>query len=113
MTAARRFPVEAGHVLAFTRALGVADPPGGLPGAGDPAPPTFAVAGAHFDPENLLRFGVRFTAQVWPGDTLAVRGSVVRIEETDDGRVAELAVFTVNAEGREVLSGYAHARLAG
>ncbi len=28
--------------------------------------------------ENLLRFGVRFTAQVWPGDTLTVRCSVVR-----------------------------------
>ena len=26
--------------------------------------------------ENLLRFGVRFTAQVWPGDTLTVRCSV-------------------------------------
>ena len=71
-----------------------------------------AIAGL-VGPENLLRFGVRFTAQVWPGDTLTVRGSVVRIEETDDGRVAEFAVFTVNAEGREVLSGYAHARLAG
>ena len=29
--------------------------------------------------ENLLRFGVRFTAQVWPGDTLTVRCSVVRV----------------------------------
>jgi len=55
MTAARRFPVEAGHVLAFTRALGVADPPGELPGAGDPAPPTFAIASAQFDPEYRLR----------------------------------------------------------
>jgi acyl dehydratase len=58
--------------------------------------------------ENLLRFGVRFTAQVWPGDTLTVRSSVVRVE---DG-VAELAVSTVTASGTEVVSGYAHARLA-
>jgi acyl dehydratase len=33
--AAGRFPVEAGHVLAFARALGAADPPGGLPQQGD------------------------------------------------------------------------------
>jgi acyl dehydratase len=61
---------------------------------------------------NLLRFGVRFTAQVWPGDTLTARISVIRIDEGDDGPVAELSVSTVNAEGREVVSGYAHARLA-
>ena len=43
---AGRFPVEAGHVLAFTRALGAADPSGGLPATGDAAPPTFAITGA-------------------------------------------------------------------
>jgi acyl dehydratase len=58
--------------------------------------------------ESLLRFGVRFTAQVWPGDTLTVRSSVVRIT----GPVAEFSVSTVNAEGAEVMSGYAHVRLA-
>jgi acyl dehydratase len=67
--------------------------------------------------ENLLRFGVRFTAQVWPGDTLAVRSSVARIFEDDGAPVAEFSVSTVaqssaNGEGREVMSGYAHARLA-
>jgi acyl dehydratase len=68
--------------------------------------------------ESLLRFGVRFTAQVWPGDTLTVRSSVVRIYADDAGPVAEFSVSTVarpaaDGEGREVLSGYAHARLAG
>jgi len=62
--------------------------------------------------ENLLRFGVRFTAQVWPGDTLTVRTSVQRIEPGQDGPVAELSVCTLNGDGTEVLSGYAHARLA-
>ena len=62
--------------------------------------------------ESLLRFGVRFTAQVWPGDTLTVRSSVVRITDGEAGPVAEFSVSTVNAEGREVVSGYAHARLA-
>jgi len=68
-------------------------------------------------PENLLRFGVRFTAQVWPGDTLTVRSSVVRITEGEDGQLAEfsvstVALSTVTGESREVMSGYAHARLA-
>ena len=61
---------------------------------------------------SLLRFGVRFTAQVWPGDTLTVRSSVMRIEEDEGGPVAELSMSAVNAEGAEVVSGYAHARLA-
>jgi acyl dehydratase len=63
--------------------------------------------------ESLLRFGVRFTAPVWPGDTLTVRSTVARIYAGDAGPVAEFSVSTVNAEGREVVSGYAHARLAG
>ena len=57
---------------------------------------------------SLLRLGVRFTAQVWPGDTLTVRCSVVSVGDED----AEFSVSTVNAEGTEVVSGYAHARLA-
>ncbi len=66
--------------------------------------------------QSLLRFGVRFTAQVWPGDTLTVRSSVVRIEDSEDGPVAEFSVSTVaqspvTGEDREVVSGYAHARL--
>lgn len=67
--------------------------------------------------ESLLRFGVRFTAQVRPGDTLTVRSSVVRLYAADGGPAAEFSVSTVarpaaDGEGREVLSGYAHARLA-
>ena len=54
--AARRFPVEAGHVLMFARSLGAADPEGGLPAPGDPAPPTFTSASAQFDPDYPLRW---------------------------------------------------------
>lgn len=64
---ARRFPVEAGHVLAFARALGAADPDGGLPAGGDAAPPTFAVASPQFDPDYLLRREARpLTAATGP-----------------------------------------------
>jgi acyl dehydratase len=62
--------------------------------------------------ENLVRFGVRFTAQVWPGDTLTVRCSVVRVAAEDGAAVAEFSVSTVTASGTEVVSGYAHVRLA-
>ena len=48
----RRFPVEAGHVLMFNRAIGVPDT------RYDPdaiAPPTFVVAGGQFEPSHPLR----------------------------------------------------------
>jgi hypothetical protein len=52
-----RFPVEATHILFFARAIGDHNPrytdptvPGGIV-----APPTFAMAGSQFDPENPLR----------------------------------------------------------
>ena len=42
-------------MLMFARSLGAADPEGGLPAPGDPAPPTFTSASAQFDPDNPLR----------------------------------------------------------
>jgi acyl dehydratase len=56
--------------------------------------------------EGLLRFGGRFTSQVWPGDTLTVRATV---ESVEDG-VVSLTLSTVNQEGKEVFTGYAAAR---
>ena len=50
--------------------------------------------------ENLLRFGVRFTAQVSPVDTLTVRATVAAI--TDGTTVLpQSPLSTVNAEGKE------------
>jgi hypothetical protein len=57
-----RFPVEAGQVLQFTRALGDSNPIFTDAGAAAatgleaiPAPPTYVQAGAHFDPDYPLR----------------------------------------------------------
>jgi len=51
-----RFPVEAGHVLMFRRALGCEEAERGADTAGQLlAPPTFVQASAHFDPEYPLR----------------------------------------------------------
>jgi acyl dehydratase len=60
---------------------------------------------------RLLRFGVRFTAQVWPGDTLTVRSTVKDVSEQDGDPVVELDVVTTNQDGTTVVSGYAAARL--
>ena len=56
---------------------------------------------------RLTKYGVRFTSQVWPGDTLNSTATVVDIT---DG-VVNLSVETTNQDGALVLSGYAAARV--
>ena len=56
---------------------------------------------------RLTKYGVRFTSQVWPGDTL---NSTATVEEVADGEVS-LTVETTNQDGVVVLSGYANARV--
>jgi len=56
--------------------------------------------------DRLTRFGVRFTAQVWPGDTLT---AVVTVTAADEDEVA-LEVTTTNQDGVVVLSGTAACR---
>ena len=63
------FPVEAGHVLMFNRAVGAPD---GLPAVGDPAPPTFTLASAQFDGSTL-----RFKMVAQPGRTSAQMPTMV------------------------------------
>jgi acyl dehydratase len=60
---------------------------------------------------RLTKYGVRFTSQVWPGDTLDAKATVKAITERDGHKLVELDVSTVNQDGVEVLSGYAEARL--
>ena len=57
--------------------------------------------------ENLLRYGGRFTSQVFPGDTLTAK---VTVDSVEDG-VVSLSVSTVNQDGKEVFSGYVAARV--
>jgi acyl dehydratase len=60
---------------------------------------------------RLLRYSVRFSKQVWPGDTLSGRAEITAIVETQDGPVAEISVETRNHNGDVVLTGSASARL--
>jgi acyl dehydratase len=56
---------------------------------------------------RLTKFGVRFTSQVWPGDSLTATSTIESVE--DD--IVRLAVNTTNQDGATVLSGYAEARV--
>jgi acyl dehydratase len=57
--------------------------------------------------ERLLTFGVRFTAQVWPGDTLT---ATVTVESVEDA-VARFSIVATNQDDATVISGTATARL--
>ena len=60
---------------------------------------------------RLTKYGVRFTSQVWPGDTLDSTATVKALTVRDGVSLVELDVKTVNQNGIEVLSGYAEARV--
>jgi acyl dehydratase len=60
---------------------------------------------------RLLRYGVRFIKQVWPGDTLTARAEVTAVREVDGQPVADFEVVTRNQAGDPVLTGTATARL--
>jgi acyl dehydratase len=58
---------------------------------------------------RLRRFGGRFRDQVWPGDTLTTRISVVEIRREDGESVVLLDIATVNQKGATVFTGSAEA----
>src|ERR1700727_1569675 len=60
---------------------------------------------------RLTKFGVRFTNQVWPGDTLDATATVAAIREEDGKHFVALTVSTINQDGREVVGGTATARI--
>jgi acyl dehydratase len=60
---------------------------------------------------RLSSYGVRFTRQVWPGDTLTATATVKAIREEGGRHFVDLEVSTVNQDGAEVISGYASARI--
>jgi acyl dehydratase len=60
---------------------------------------------------RLLRYGVRFVKQVWPGDSLTARAEVTAVRDSEAGPVADFLVTTTNQDGDAVLTGSASARL--
>lgn len=60
---------------------------------------------------RLTAYGVRFTQQVWPGDTLTATATVDAVREEDGQHLVDLSVTTVNQDGARVIMGKATARL--
>ena len=60
---------------------------------------------------RLTKFGVRFTNQVWPGDTLTSTATVTEVRFEDGQALVDLEVKTTNQDGTTVVSGYATAKV--
>jgi len=84
---------------------------GGFPGVFAHGMLTMAMTGTLvsdvFGVENVTDFGGRFTAQVWPGDTLTARLEIVEADLAS----ARATVRTTNQNGVEVFTGQARARV--
>jgi acyl dehydratase len=61
---------------------------------------------------NVRHFGVRFTGQVWPDDTLTLSGRVASIEEVGGERLAHIELSAARQTGDVVVKGTAVARVA-
>jgi acyl dehydratase len=64
-----------------------------------------------FGPESLVQYGVRFVAQVWPGDSLTATAVVTSVRAVDNETLVDLTVTTVNQNGVVVVKGNAVARV--
>ena len=62
-----------------------------------------------FGDDALVRYGVRFVAQVWPGDALTARGEIVAVDALTG--LADVRISTRNQHGAEVLTGTAAVRV--
>jgi acyl dehydratase len=58
---------------------------------------------------RLTKYGVRFSRQVWPGDTLDGKTTVEAIREEDGVKYVDLTIETVNQDGQPVMTGSATA----
>jgi len=54
---------------------------------------------------SLRRFKVRFTSQVWPGDTITCGGKVTKKYEGDGEKRIEGELFAKNQKGEAVIQG--------
>ena len=56
---------------------------------------------------SLKKFGVRFTNQVWPGDTLTSKATVMSIREENGETLVDLNIETTNQDDVTVITGSA------
>lgn len=60
---------------------------------------------------RLTKYGVRFSRQVWPGDTLDAKATVETLREEGGVHYADLTIETVNQDEQTVVTGTATARI--
>jgi acyl dehydratase len=60
---------------------------------------------------RLKKYGVRFTNQVWPGDTLTAKSTVAALRDEGGEKLVDLTLETVNQDGKTVVTGTATARV--
>ena len=60
---------------------------------------------------TLKKYGVRFTSQVWPGDTLESEAKIVDIREENGENLVDLEIVTTNQDGVAVITGSATAKI--
>ena len=60
---------------------------------------------------NLTYYGVRLTAQVFPGATLTAKATIADIREENGTKIADLEISTVDQDGVEVIKGKASAKI--
>ena len=60
---------------------------------------------------RLTKYGVRFTRQVWPGDTLTAKATIEALREEDGQHFVDFALETANQDGDIVVTGDATARI--
>ena len=61
---------------------------------------------------TLKKYGVRFTSQVWPGDTLTSVATVTNIREENGENLVDLEIVTTNQDGLAVITGSATAKIS-
>lgn len=62
-----------------------------------------------FGPEAIKRFQVRFSKQVWPGDTLTCTAKVTGKRDEGGEKLVDVECAVTNQDGVEVLTGTATA----
>jgi acyl dehydratase len=60
---------------------------------------------------RLTKFGVRFTSQVWPGDTLTAVATVTKLHNEGTIKLLDMEVVTTNQDGEIIIMGYATASI--
>jgi acyl dehydratase len=61
---------------------------------------------------NLKKFGVRFTNQVWPGDSLTTKATITEINKESEKTIITLEVTTENQNKIAVITGSATATIS-